>query len=208
RHALPQPARLARSFSALDGARSGGSHRAAAARSSHVSAAARRTDVRLQRSGVRATHPAVHRSGWRPGPKDRLYQRGRLQPRRLGLAQRPAVPDDRARQPVAGPVLPRRQATPALRFRRERCGDASRAEVDPTPAGPAPSSPRRPRDRPPRQLAVPPGRAIRGYIFDAYGTLFDVHSVVEAGRAITSDPITLSMPWGEKHLEYTWVRGR
>ena len=25
-------------------------------------------------------------------------------------------------------------------------------------------------------------------IFDAYGTLFDVHSVVEAGRAVTSDP--------------------
>jgi FMN phosphatase YigB (HAD superfamily) len=30
--------------------------------------------------------------------------------------------------------------------------------------------------------------AIRGYVFDAYGTLFDVHSVVDAGRAITSDP--------------------
>ena len=42
------------------------------------------------------------------------------------------------------------------------------------------------------------GRAIRGYIFDAYGTLFDVHSVVEAGRAITGDPITLSMTWRQK----------
>jgi len=49
-------------------------------------------------------------------------------------------------------------------------------------------------------------RAIRGYVFDAYGTLFDVHSVVEAGRAITSDPITLSMTWRQKQLEYTWLR--
>jgi len=53
---------------------------------------------------------------------------------------------------------------------------------------------------------VTSGRAIRGYIFDAYGTLFDVHSVVEAGRAITGDPITLSMTWRQKQLEYTWLR--
>jgi hypothetical protein len=33
---------------------------------------------------------------------------------------------------------------------------------------------------------------IHGYVFDAYGTLFEVHSVVEAGRAITDDPATLS----------------
>ena len=50
------------------------------------------------------------------------------------------------------------------------------------------------------------GRAIRGYIFDAYGTMFDVHSVVEAGRAITGDPISLSMTWRQKQLEYTWLR--
>jgi 2-haloacid dehalogenase len=53
---------------------------------------------------------------------------------------------------------------------------------------------------------VTPGRAIRGYVFDAYGTLFDVHSVVEAGRAITSDPMTLSATWRQKQLEYTWLR--
>jgi 2-haloacid dehalogenase len=47
---------------------------------------------------------------------------------------------------------------------------------------------------------------IRGYVFDAYGTLFDVHSVVEAGRAITADPVTLSMTWRQKQLEYTWLR--
>jgi 2-haloacid dehalogenase len=46
----------------------------------------------------------------------------------------------------------------------------------------------------------------RGYLFDAYGTLFDVHSIVEAGRAITSDPAALSALWRQKQLEYTWLR--
>ena len=48
--------------------------------------------------------------------------------------------------------------------------------------------------------------AIRGYVFDAYGTLFDVHSVVEAGRALTADPLALSTLWRQKQLEYTWLR--
>ncbi len=48
--------------------------------------------------------------------------------------------------------------------------------------------------------------AIRGYVFDAYGTLFDVHSVVEAGREVTADPATLSATWRQKQLEYTWLR--
>ncbi|HXU89497.1 MAG TPA: haloacid dehalogenase type II [Methylomirabilota bacterium] len=47
---------------------------------------------------------------------------------------------------------------------------------------------------------------IRGYVFDAYGTLFDVHSVVEAGAAITADPAALSVLWRQKQLEYTWLR--
>jgi 2-haloacid dehalogenase len=47
---------------------------------------------------------------------------------------------------------------------------------------------------------------IRGYVFDAYGTLFDVHSVVEAGREITGDPAKLSLTWRQKQLEYTWLR--
>ena len=47
---------------------------------------------------------------------------------------------------------------------------------------------------------------IHGYVFDAYGTLFDVHSVAEAGRAITDDPATLSATWRQKQLEYTWLR--
>jgi 2-haloacid dehalogenase len=47
---------------------------------------------------------------------------------------------------------------------------------------------------------------IRGYVFDAYGTLFDVHSVVDAGAAITADPGALSALWRQKQLEYTWLR--
>ncbi|HEU5324136.1 MAG TPA: HAD-IA family hydrolase, partial [Methylomirabilota bacterium] len=46
----------------------------------------------------------------------------------------------------------------------------------------------------------------RGYVFDAYGTLFDVHAVVEAGREITADPLALSVVWRQKQLEYTWLR--
>jgi 2-haloacid dehalogenase len=45
-----------------------------------------------------------------------------------------------------------------------------------------------------------------GYVFDAYGTLFDVHSIVEAGRALTTDPAALSALWRQKQLEYTWLR--
>ena len=48
--------------------------------------------------------------------------------------------------------------------------------------------------------------SIRGYVFDAYGTLFDVHSVIEAGRAVTADPAALSLLWRQKQLEYTWLR--
>ena len=47
---------------------------------------------------------------------------------------------------------------------------------------------------------------VRGYVFDAYGTLFDVHSIVEVGREITADPQTLSATWRQKQLDYTWLR--
>jgi len=50
-------------------------------------------------------------------------------------------------------------------------------------------------------MAVP-----RAFLFDAYGTLFDVHSVMEAGRELTSDPQALSILWRQKQLEYTWLR--
>jgi 2-haloacid dehalogenase len=46
----------------------------------------------------------------------------------------------------------------------------------------------------------------KAFIFDAYGTLFDVHSVAEAGRALTRDPQALSLLWRQKQLEYTWLR--
>ena len=45
----------------------------------------------------------------------------------------------------------------------------------------------------------------RACIFDAYGTLFDVHSVVD-GEGITDDPRGLSQLWRRKQLEYTWLR--
>jgi 2-haloacid dehalogenase len=47
---------------------------------------------------------------------------------------------------------------------------------------------------------------VDGLLFDAYGTLFDVHSVVEAGRAVTADPQALSTLWRQRQLEYTWLR--
>jgi 2-haloacid dehalogenase len=47
---------------------------------------------------------------------------------------------------------------------------------------------------------------VKALLFDAYGTLFDVHSVVEAARAITPDPQALSALWRQKQLEYTWLR--
>ena len=46
----------------------------------------------------------------------------------------------------------------------------------------------------------------KAFVFDAYGTLFDVHFVVEAGRGVTSDPQALSALWRQKQLEYTWLR--
>ena len=50
------------------------------------------------------------------------------------------------------------------------------------------------RPQPPaaRSLRAGPIRgAAKAYVFDAYGTLFDVHSVIEAGRSITTDPRAL-----------------
>lgn len=42
---------------------------------------------------------------------------------------------------------------------------------------------------------------IRGCVFDAYGTLFDVAAVGEAARAVTDDPAALASPWRQKQLE-------
>jgi 2-haloacid dehalogenase len=47
----------------------------------------------------------------------------------------------------------------------------------------------------------------RAFVFDAYGTLFDVHSVVlTAGQSISGDLHALSALWRRKQLEYTWLR--
>ena len=48
---------------------------------------------------------------------------------------------------------------------------------------------------------------IRAYVFDAYGTLFDVHSAVRRHTdAIGPDAARLSEAWRTKQLEYSWVR--
>jgi 2-haloacid dehalogenase len=47
----------------------------------------------------------------------------------------------------------------------------------------------------------------RAFLFDAYGTLFDVHSVVaRAGAGIAGDLDALSRLWRQKQLEFTWLR--
>src|SRR5438552_61834 len=46
----------------------------------------------------------------------------------------------------------------------------------------------------------------RGFVFDAHGTLFDVHSIVAVGREVTADPQALSATWRQKQLDYTWLR--
>ncbi|HET9855077.1 MAG TPA: HAD-IA family hydrolase, partial [Methylomirabilota bacterium] len=46
----------------------------------------------------------------------------------------------------------------------------------------------------------------RAFVFDAYGTLFDVHSIVDVARTIAPDPQALSLLWRQKQLEYTWLR--
>jgi 2-haloacid dehalogenase len=52
-----------------------------------------------------------------------------------------------------------------------------------------------------------PGRAIRAVVFDAYGTLFDVHSVAcLAEQLYPARGEALSQLWRQKQLEYSWLR--
>ena len=45
------------------------------------------------------------------------------------------------------------------------------------------------------------------YVFDAYGTLFDVHSAIGRHRQLVgSQAERISDLWRIKQLEYTWVR--
>lgn len=47
---------------------------------------------------------------------------------------------------------------------------------------------------------------MRHFVFDAYGTLFDVHAAASRHRdAIGASWERLSQAWRTKHLEYTWV---
>lgn len=47
----------------------------------------------------------------------------------------------------------------------------------------------------------------QAFLFDAYGTLFDIHSVVRRdGADILGDLQALSELWRQKQLEYTWLR--
>jgi len=47
----------------------------------------------------------------------------------------------------------------------------------------------------------------KAVVFDAYGTLFDVHSVVRGvGGDFAGDLQALSALWRQKQLEYTWLR--
>lgn len=48
---------------------------------------------------------------------------------------------------------------------------------------------------------------IKACVFDAYGTLFDVHSAVGKHRHRLGDPAEqVSILWRTKQLEYTWLR--
>jgi 2-haloacid dehalogenase len=46
----------------------------------------------------------------------------------------------------------------------------------------------------------------QAFVFDAYGTLFDVHSVVAALREVTPEAEAVSLQWRAKQLEYSWLR--
>ncbi len=47
----------------------------------------------------------------------------------------------------------------------------------------------------------------KAYVFDAYGTLFDVHSAVSRHfDSVGENPARVSEIWRNKQLEYTWVR--
>src|SRR5262249_56619881 len=111
----------------------------------------------------------------------------------VGVRRLRAVGHGLARLAPAPLRVPRRQEAPEVRLRGGRAGDRTRAPARPPHEALAPHVHRH---------AVSP---IRGYVFDAYGTLFDVHSVIEAGRAITADPMTLSALWRQKQLESTWL---
>lgn len=49
--------------------------------------------------------------------------------------------------------------------------------------------------------------SIKAYVFDAYGTLFDVHSVLTCcEEQFPGHGAKLTTLWRTKQLEYTWLR--
>ncbi len=56
-------------------------------------------------------------------------------------------------------------------------------------------------------MANPAFANIGACVFDAYGTLFDVHSAVgRSGGALGDKAAPVSALWRQKQLEYTWLR--
>jgi len=54
--------------------------------------------------------------------------------------------------------------------------------------------------------ASPPAARVTAWVFDAYGTLFDVHSLAVIGeRLAPGKGAELSRLWRTKQLEYTWL---
>lgn len=50
-------------------------------------------------------------------------------------------------------------------------------------------------------------KSIKAFVFDAYGTLFDVHAIVAAAeRKFPGRGTELSNRWRAKQLEYSWLR--
>src|SRR3954471_22121457 len=53
-------------------------------------------------------------------------------------------------------------------------------------------------------MRIPP---LRAFVFDAYGTLFDVHSITAIAEAIAPrQGALLSQIWRTKQLQYTWLQ--
>ena len=56
-------------------------------------------------------------------------------------------------------------------------------------------------------MSHPAFRDIGACVFDAYGTLFDVHSAARrAGDALGDKAAAVSAVWRDKQLQYTWLR--
>jgi 2-haloacid dehalogenase len=56
-------------------------------------------------------------------------------------------------------------------------------------------------------MTEPAFEDIAACVFDAYGTLFDVHSAVQRGGSALGDKAgAVSALWRQKQLEYTWLR--